>query len=364
MAPRNRRGPERARGSAVKIKCAFKRCRSGRDCKNIGASLQVNRAGIDETMCRKLRNHNGLVKFCCLSHKNKCLNTQCANARGPREVLDEEQVVALFHTLVNQGAAWAAVMMLFQIFRAERCDCVRQIKVSWLDNFDPNLASPASVKISKINGKTVERSVAVTTAFASMIYAWLHCEPLKSGKTQWPFPGQPVEKANTFLFPGLYTSGPRRNQRTWGRAVSQRAYLDQVRKAARFLTKERAEFRRAQRPHVFDECSLQHLGTHSFKRTGVSLLKNQCRSTSVVASISGTSRATLEKIYDTPTRKRQRSASEAAFDGIVHNVNNKKSKKTAKEQTSKFQINFCAKCGVKRQDATWMWCPACGQAYA
>lgn len=222
------------------------------------------------------------------------------------------------------------------------------------------LAAPPSVEAPKVNGKTRPRSVSVSPAFAKVLHGWLYEEPLRGPESQWPFAGQLVEKAAANLFPGVVGVG--QGKRRWLKAVSQRRYLEQVRKAAQMLQRERAEHRRAGLDHAFnafDECSLAHTGTHSFKRTGVSLLKDQCRSTAVVASISGTSKATLEKVYDTPTRKRQREASKAAFDAVVGEAQ----RKATKSQTQKVAIKFCPRCGAAKEKADWVVRPFCGKAY-
>lgn len=362
-AQRNKRGPQRAKKSPLRLHCAFKGCRSRRDCKNISTSLQVRRAEINQSFCRPIRSHSVWVRFCCVSHLRKGTDGKTQKNRGPREVLDENQVVYLFKTLVRNNAPWAAIIMLFQVLLAERCDAIRQMKVNWLLNFEPGEGAPAAVEIPKVNGKTVARAVAVSRDFANLVYTWIYSKPLKSPEAQWPFSGQPLERHSTCLFPGLSGCG-RGSKRTWNKAVTQRGYLEQIRKAATFLQKERAAHRRAGLQHPFDESSLKHLGTHSFKRTGVTLLKDQCRSTNVVSSISGTSRATLEKIYDTPTRKRQREASSAAFDGIVRNVHeDKKRKRKKKSLPEDLEFNFCPRCGKAKAKQDWIHCPFCGKTY-
>ena len=364
MPPRrNKRGPQRARNSRVKVACAFKQCRSGRDCKNIPPHLQVKRAEVDVDKCRPIRTHSAYVKFCCASHMKKCCDGVEAATRGPREVLDELQVVYLFRVLVERNASWAAVLMLFQVFLAERADAMRRAQVGWLLGFNPNDACPPSIKVPGVNGKTVARTIAVSRAFADLIYNWMHKAPLKAGKCQWPCKDAPLQKSKTCLFPGMHEAGSKKCS-VWSKAMSERAYLGQVRSAANFLQKERAQFRRAGRDHAMDDCDLSRLGTHSFKRTGVSLLKDKCRSTAVVSSISGTSQATLERVYDTPTAKRQRSAGSQAFDGIVAKVKPPaKSKKAAAAKKGSFAIKFCAACGKERVDQTWMACPFCGRHY-
>ena len=73
-------------------------------------------------------------------------------------------------------------------------------------------------------------------------------------------------------FPGRVRGGV--DNRHWGVSVSRRAYLLKVTAAAEDILAERAEHRRSGKPHPFDECDLTRLGTHSFKKTGVSLLRD------------------------------------------------------------------------------------------
>lgn len=125
----NKRGPQRGRNSAIKVRCAYKKCRSGRDCKNISEALRARRVDVDLAMRRAVRSHSACIRFCCDAHLQKCTGKTQMQERGAREVLDVEQVAVLFKTLVSNNAPWAAVLMLFQVVLAERCDAMRSVKM-------------------------------------------------------------------------------------------------------------------------------------------------------------------------------------------------------------------------------------------
>ena len=65
--------------------------------------------------------------------------------------------------------------------------------------------------------------------------------------------------------------------------------------------------------HPFDGFKLEKLGTHSFKYTGVSLMKDVSSSTALVGAVAGTSAKTLDRIYDSATIPRQLSMVRQAF---------------------------------------------------
>eukprot|EP00971_Amphidinium_carterae_P181411 3598875-Amphidinium_carterae.1 len=60
--------------------------------------------------------------------------------------------------------------------------------------------------------------------------------------------------------------------------------------------------------HVFEQLDLNRLGTHSFKRSAVTMLKDAQHSTAVIAGISGTAAGTLDSTYDAPTTRRKQKA--------------------------------------------------------
>jgi hypothetical protein len=87
------------------------------------------------------------------------------------------------------------------------------------------------------------------------------------------------------------------------------------------LVGERAEYRyRGDRTHPFEEFDITKLGSHSFKRSAVTLLKEFCASTAVVAAVSGTSASTLDTTYDEATTHRQRRAVDASLGPVFSAV--------------------------------------------
>ena len=58
------RGPRRARCSQVKIMCAYKKCRSCKDVKNIGKTGRAARVDVNEVLCRPLSPVAQVVRFC------------------------------------------------------------------------------------------------------------------------------------------------------------------------------------------------------------------------------------------------------------------------------------------------------------
>jgi len=294
--------------------------------------------------------------------------------RGGRECLDQDQVVHLFNTLVRRDDPWAAVLMLMQMQCAERADCCRQSRRGWFHDLDPHAGQPANVQIPKVNGKTVPRTIPVHKTFADLLHQWLSGNPLKGPMSQWPWEGQDTQASTAMLFPGRVRGGV--DNRHWGVSVSRRAYLLKVTAAAEDILAERAEHRRSGKPHPFDECDLTRLGTHSFKKTGVSLLRDVCRSIAVVSAISGTSGYMLSKVYDVPTVKRQRKALRDAFGCVFTQVNGSNTSSsaagssttggsaTASAAHSNASFKFCPRCGNLRADPQWAWCPHCGHQWA
>ena len=187
--------------------------------------------------------------------------------------------------------------------------------------------------------------------------------------------------------------------------VSVRAYLRCLVDVGTLLHRERADHRRHGVDHPFDGFPLDRLGTHSFKRTAVVLMKDVALSTALVGSIAGTSAKTLERIYDTPTRRRQVKLVSKAFDPMATALGiettsattgaslpasaastrkrqrcssehatpsvgigeDPSSEKTTKKKTSAMastsSASFCSDCGQRREATAWRHCPFCGHLY-
>ena len=61
---------------------------------------------------------------------------------------------------------------------------------------------------------------------------------------------------------------------------------------------------------------LDRLGTHSFKYTGVCIMKDVCSSTALVGAVAGTTARALDHIYDAATMARQIGLVTKAFDDL------------------------------------------------
>ena len=227
------RGPSRARGSKIKIKCAFQKCRSGQDCKN--KPFQLTRVEVNQKARRTVRNHSKYYKFCCQNHLRASKKVAKAT-RGGREALGIDQVCLFFETLVWEcHAPWAGVLMLLQLSLGDRCDCARQATTEWFSHLSKDAKGLPEVRIPHdVNGKTRPRIVPLHPAFAEKIWGWLCKEPFKSGKTQWPVEGQALgdaihEKKSRYLFCGK--SGKGLNTPILDKPITERAFLKQIERA-------------------------------------------------------------------------------------------------------------------------------------
>ena len=362
MVGRQRRGPPRSADSMVKIRCAFKGCRNRKDVKNCGAGVQCTAEDVQREMCRRsLRAHAKVVRFCSQRHMDICTAAQPGRPRGQRAVFEAEQLVQFFLTCVDVGSPWLGVLVLLQTFCAERADCMRRACVGWLSGLDPTIGDPAMVHIPKVNGKTKTRSIPMPSSFAHLVHGWLQGPPLSGPPgTQWPFVGQAMDDGRFPLFPG-HKGGPG-SRRAWRTPVSERGYLARLRDVSRRLQRERAEAKTAGRPHAFDNVDLGRVGTHTFKRTGVTLLKDAGASSAVVAMIAGTTAKTLDKFYDAPAEKRQRAAVTGAFGALAGAV---AAGGTAASSSNggPTVVRFCSMCGRGRSEPSWVSCPWCGRVY-
>ena len=176
-------GPARARGSRIKIRCSYRKCKSKRDVKNTSKLCTLQIEDIDVAMCRRLRRHCHLVRFCCVSHRQQCLAK--GGARGQRECLDAAQVGCLFHALLAMSLPWVAVIMLLQVVAGERGGCMCQARRRWLQNLSPQEACPPTLRIEQVNGKTKAREIPLAPAIAGLFHQWLSKDPpLQGGR--WP----------------------------------------------------------------------------------------------------------------------------------------------------------------------------------
>ena len=109
------------------------------------------------------------------------------------------------------------------------------------------------------------------------------------------------------LCPGLLLGqGQGGSKRNWGRPVTRRAYLLRLGDAVQLLRRQRLHAKLAGEAHEFHGFGLNGIGTHSCKKTSVTLLKVAGSSSAVIAKIAGTSARTLDAVYDCATSARQR----------------------------------------------------------
>ena len=381
----------------MKIRCAYRRCRSQRCVKNVGREARAARTDVNADLCRYLHPAAKVVRFCGQVHRKLC-STRTAEARGQREALDLQQYSALFYTLVRLGAPWAAALTLLQLVCGERADCTRQARVGWLKHLDPSDDYPATIRIPKTNGKTKAREIPIAPPVAALLHRWM-AEGLRQPggvQQQWPFLNDPQPQSpRRFLFPGKACMG-----RDWCRPVTVRGYRSKLAEAAVVLQRERATNKRRGTSHPFDEFPLDRLGTHSFKRSAVSLMKDTCTSTALCGAIAGTTAKTLDRVYDMPTLKRQQALVARAFGPVASSLQREEgeaalpprvAKRRAKkkpgspasasapprrqsgarkgqggareEQDGAPLAKFCAACGKRREEPSWACCPWCGHRF-
>lgn len=376
-----KRGPVRSKGikGKVCIVCGYKSCRrKDIDCKN--RPHQLERKKVNESMCRPLRPQAALVKFCSSEHMKKCQKKD-TQRRGGREALSSEQIASFFKTIIYKAhAPWAGVLLLVQLLLGDRADCARQARIDWFCHLHPDAKGlPEAIIPTGINGKTQPRHVPLPTNFARLLWAWIAQHPLESEKKQWPLEGQDLHGAyfgggQMFLFCGR--SGQGHNNIVWDKPISERAYLKQISNACEIISRERMECNRAHRTHVFDEVDLSRVGTHSWKKSAVTLLKDQRISTAVISVLTGTSIKTLNEVYDVPTLKRRRQAVNTVFSPVAEQIDLRTSNATAcarSSETSRHagqsepsccQPDRCIQCDTSSMQGNrargWRYCPHCG----
>lgn len=349
-----KRGPNRAKGSTLKIACGFSGCRAGADCKNKPFVLLIGDAMAKN--CRPLRPQSSRVKFCSQKHLDLCKKV-VVKKRGGREALSAEQVVSFFNTLVFKcHKPWAGVLMLLQLFLGDRCDAARQATTAWFTSLQKSATGLPTASIPEVNGKTCSREVPLHPSFAELLWGWMTDKPLSSGKEQWPLKAQDLSSAiakedSMFLFCGK--SGQGRNLPVLEKPITERAFLKQIACASQSLTRERIAAHRQNKTHLFDDVDMRRVGTHSWKKTAVTLMKEKHTSTSIVSALTGTSAATLTSFYDVPTQKRQRKAVGEVFSPIVRKLAS--SGATPESETRGYRCHSCSKPATKE----WNFCPFC-----
>ena len=277
------------------------------------------------------------------------------NPRGGREALTVDQLVAFYKALLSNGPAWTAVLFLMQLMMGDRADCARQCSTSWLCLVSPK---PYINIPENVNGKTTARKVPIHSDYAKWLFS-LMGSPLQGAKGCWPFSGQRlISEANTLrpdilLFPGRVRGG--HDCRQWSKAITEKAYFDNIISVSKILKQERDNDHANGACHIFDDVDMTRIGTHSLKKSAVTLMRDANVQAKVVGAITGTTPKLVETIYYQATMAKRREAVELTFAPVLQGVG-------ASEPPS-FADSTCPKCNVAKQDAAWNYCPTCGSEF-
>ena len=165
---------------------------------------------------------------------------------------------------------------------------------------------------------------------------------------------------DAFLFPGLELSG-NSQCRTWSRPITSRGFRERLHQAAAIITKKRLPAWKAKQTHPFDEVDLRLLGSHSFKKTAVCLVKEQAISTPVMALLTGRTVKVLDDHYDQASAARIRIAVRKAISGVTEHVTKSV---PAESQPTEHVISEkrCFSCDVWTSNAAFLFCGFCGGA--
>ena len=216
-------------------------------------------------------------------------------ARGQRLCLSTTQFGALFRTLVEENCAWVAALALLQVCMGERGACACAARRGWLKHIDRHDPEHPTIDIPRVNRKTVKREIPFNITIAAMFHTWLTESPLAG---TWHAEDQHLG-ATDCLFPGMKPGG--RNERLAHKPITRQSFSQKLRQiAVPALRAQVAEAQRFGQAHPFEGEDLSRLGTHSFKSTGVALLKDKVFSTALVSEITGTSIETLHRYYIAP----------------------------------------------------------------
>ena len=87
------------------LACAVKRCRAGKEVKDVGPALRLPLKECNPQQLRQLRAHCLTAHFCCAKHlKRVSKKKKEPEKRGPRESFTEAQFIELCRTLREDGA--------------------------------------------------------------------------------------------------------------------------------------------------------------------------------------------------------------------------------------------------------------------
>ena len=252
--------------------------------------------------------------------------------------------------------------MLLQLFFGERADCARRCTWKWLEHLNPEEGVPV-VNIPKVNGKTKARCIALYQPFARLLWHWKTKNALQGESgTRWPEEGQELEDDSP-LFPGYNYTG---QKRVWGKPISERAFLYQVRQAVDLLQKDCKTAGKTGGTTVFEGCNFKAIGTHSFKKTAVTLLAESTTSWSIISAITGTTIPMLQATYDVATTARQSRALDQCYSAIfpqLHAGRGQEQPPRGHAGDDAAVSHYCGKCGAKRHCRTDAYCRNCGELH-
>ena len=295
------RGPKRARGSQVKIPCAWQGCKNKRaDCKNKPFHAPIG--NVHESRLRHVHASARTVRFCCKEHLERCLQggTDSPSRRGGREALSPAQVAHLF-TVLARKTPWAAVVFLLSVMTGERAEAVCKARDTWFEGLDPADGQLPFLNVPAVNKKTKSHKVPLHKGLSQLLWGWIQA-PLKgTGGHQWPHAGQLLQfgpkqgkKNGRCLFPGRQLGG--RNTRAWQKPVTTRGYYATFPLAQEILRSQLEEARRAGDEHPFQSICLKRVTTHCGKKSAVTMLAEHA-STTIIAEITSTTARVLERVY-------------------------------------------------------------------
>ena len=243
------------------------------------------------------------AKFCCAAHLNQA-KLRASKVRGGREALTAEQVVHLFHVMLQDlSSPWAAVFLLLSIFMGERCGCALAARDTWFSGLS---SGQPLARVPKVNRKTTAREIPQEPGFARLLLQWSQTGLQGSAGSSWPHPGQklqmdePVRGKGQLLFPGRAPGG--KNVRTYAQAVTTRGLHDKFAQARKVICEQQASARSQGSAHVYDDIALSRLSSHSCKKTAVTLMKEHGVATTVVALLTGRSCRVLDQVYYRPSQ--------------------------------------------------------------
>ena len=227
----------------------------------------------------------------------------------------------------------------------------RNCRWGWLKGLDPAPAPSSEcipqISIPKINGKTIKRDITLFTQFACLLQEWSTGKPLLADNgQQWPAKGQPIE-TDAPLFPGFLSDG---KKHCWQKAVSERAYAEWFRKTAASIGRARSAAANGL-PHCFQDFPLDRMGTHSMKKTAVTLMAEALNVPwSVISAITGTVRM-LQSTYDTATLHRQGKALHTSYASLFVGGSSPSPSPQEKER-----VKFCRMCGAACANSDRKYC--------